>query len=45
MPSPVRPDAPIGDIDVINLCGLPETEALRLPGVDEPGNDLRGKTQ
>jgi serine/threonine protein kinase len=31
------------DIEVINLDGLPEAEALRLLGVDEQGNDLRGK--
>ena len=31
------------DIEVINLDGLPEAEALRLLGVDEKGNDLRGK--
>ncbi|MBK8039501.1 MAG: SUMF1/EgtB/PvdO family nonheme iron enzyme [Verrucomicrobiaceae bacterium] len=35
---------PIRDIEVINLDGLPEAEALRLLGVDEKGNDLRGKT-
>jgi hypothetical protein len=29
------------DIEVINLDGLPEVEALRLLGVDEAGNDLR----
>ncbi len=33
---------PIRDIEVINLDGLPEAEALRLLGVDEQGNDLRG---
>lgn len=32
---------PIRDIEVINLDGLPEAEALRLLGVDEKGNDLR----
>ena len=32
------------DIEFINLDGLPEAEALRLLGVDEQGNDLRGKT-
>ena len=32
------------DIEVINLDGLPEAEALRLLGVDEKGNDARGKT-
>jgi hypothetical protein len=32
------------DIEAINLDGLPEAEALRLLGVDEQGNDLRGKT-
>ena len=32
------------DIEVINLDGLPEAEALRLLGVDEQGKDLRGKT-
>jgi hypothetical protein len=31
------------DIEFINLDGLPEAEALRLLGVDEKGNDLRGK--
>lgn len=36
---------PIRDIEVINLGGLPEAEALRLLGVDEQGNDLRGKTK
>lgn len=30
------------DIEVINLDGLPEAEALRLLGVDEKGNDVRG---
>ncbi len=35
---------PVRDIEVINLDGLPEAEALRLLGVDEKGNDLRGKT-
>jgi predicted Ser/Thr protein kinase len=34
----------VRDIEVINLDGLPEAEALRLLGVDEKGNDLRGKT-
>jgi hypothetical protein len=34
----------IRDIEVMNLDGLPEAEALRLLGVDEQGNDLRGKT-
>ena len=29
------------DIEVINLDGLPEAEALRILGVDEKGNDLR----
>jgi hypothetical protein len=33
----------VRDIEVINLDGLPEAEALRLLGVDEQGNDLRGK--
>lgn len=33
--------APISDIEVINLDGIPEAEALRLVGVDEQGNDLR----
>lgn len=33
--------APIRDIEVINLDGLPEAEALRLLGVDEQGQDLR----
>jgi hypothetical protein len=31
------------DIEVMNLDGLSEAEALRLLGVDEQGNDLRGK--
>jgi serine/threonine protein kinase len=35
---------PLHDIEVINLDGLPEAEALRLLGVDEKGNDLRGKS-
>ncbi|MBX7208744.1 MAG: protein kinase [Verrucomicrobiaceae bacterium] len=35
----------VRDIEVINLDGLPEAEALRLLGVDEQGNDLRGKTK
>ncbi len=35
---------PIRDIEVINLNGLPEAEALRILGVDEKGNDLRGKS-
>jgi serine/threonine protein kinase len=29
------------DIEVINLDGLPEAEALKILGVDEKGNDLR----
>ena len=29
------------DVEVINLDGLPEAEALRILGVDEKGNDLR----
>lgn len=29
------------DIEVLNLDGIPENEALRLLGVDEEGNDLR----
>jgi len=33
----------IRDIEVMNLDGLSEAEALRLLGVDEQGNDLRGK--
>ena len=32
---------PIRDIEVMNLDGLPEAEALRLLGIDEQGNDLR----
>lgn len=32
----------IRDIEAINLNGLSEGEALRLLGVDEKGNDLRG---
>ena len=31
----------IRDIEVINLDGLPEADALRILGVDETGNDLR----
>ncbi len=31
----------VRDIEVINLVGLPEAEALRILGVDEKGNDLR----
>jgi formylglycine-generating enzyme required for sulfatase activity/predicted Ser/Thr protein kinase len=34
----------VRNIEVINLDGLPEAEALRLLGVDEQGNDLRGKS-
>lgn len=30
-------------VEILNLGGLPEAEALRLPGVDEKGTDLRGK--
>jgi hypothetical protein len=37
--------SPVRDIEVINLDGLPEAEALRLLGVDEKDNDLRGKTK
>jgi serine/threonine protein kinase len=33
----------VRDIEVINLDGLPEAEALRLLGVDEQGKDVRGK--
>ena len=32
---------PIRDIEAINLDGLSETEALKVLGVDENGNDLR----
>ncbi len=32
---------PIRDIEVINLDGLPEAEALRILGINEQGNDLR----
>jgi len=32
---------PFHDIEVINLDGIPEAEALRILGVDEKGNDLR----
>jgi len=35
-------NAAIRDIEVINLDGLPEAEALKILGVDEKGNDLRG---
>jgi serine/threonine protein kinase len=38
------PGLRIKDIEVINLDGLPEAEALSLVGLDEKGNDLRGKT-
>ncbi|MFZ4763392.1 MAG: protein kinase domain-containing protein [Roseimicrobium sp.] len=31
----------LGDIEVINLDGIPEAEALRILGVDEKGSDLR----
>ncbi|MEQ1751899.1 MAG: protein kinase, partial [Prosthecobacter sp.] len=31
----------VRDIEVINLDGLPEAEALRILGVDEKGNDTR----
>lgn len=31
----------VRDIEVINLDGIPEAEALRILGVDEKGNDLR----
>jgi len=39
----IRCNELLRDIEVINLDGLPEAEALRLLGVDEQGNDLRGK--
>ncbi len=39
-----KPYFSLRDIEVINLDGLPETEALRLLGVDEQGQDLRGGT-
>lgn len=32
---------PLRDIEVMNLQGLPEAEALRLIGIDPQGNDLR----
>lgn len=32
---------PLRDIEVMNLQGLPEAEALRLIGIDAQGNDLR----
>ncbi|MBX7207422.1 MAG: protein kinase [Verrucomicrobiaceae bacterium] len=35
-------DAAFRDIEVINLDGIPEAEAMKLIGVDEKGNDLRG---
>lgn len=35
--------SPVRDIEVINLDGLPEAEALKILGVDEKGNDLRQK--
>ncbi len=31
----------VRDIEVINLDGIPEAEALRIIGVDEKGNDTR----
>ena len=34
---------PVNNIEVINLDGLPEAEALKILGVDEKGNDVRGK--
>ncbi|MBE2281902.1 MAG: protein kinase, partial [Prosthecobacter sp.] len=34
----------IRDIEVINLDGLSEADALKILGVDEKGNDLRQKT-
>ncbi|MBK8091675.1 MAG: serine/threonine protein kinase [Verrucomicrobiaceae bacterium] len=37
----IQGSAPIRDVEVINLDGLPEAEALRILGVDEKGNDLR----
>jgi serine/threonine protein kinase len=40
-PSFINPQTKIRDIEVINLDGLPEAEALRILGVDEKGNDLR----
>ncbi|MCB1276254.1 serine/threonine-protein kinase [Prosthecobacter sp.] len=40
-PSNIIGNDAIRDIEVINLDGLPEAEALRLLGVDEKGNDLR----
>ncbi len=33
---------PLKGIEIINLDGLPEAEALRLLGVDEKGNDVSG---
>ncbi len=41
MPGSVISANSIRDIEVINLDGLPEAEALRILGVDEKGNDLR----
>lgn len=35
---------PVRDIEVINLDGLPETEALNLLGVDANGNDSRASS-
>jgi serine/threonine protein kinase len=35
----------VRDIEVINLDGLPEVDALRLLGVDEKGNDLRAASK
>ena len=32
---------PVRDIEVINLDGIPEAEALKILGVDEKGSDLR----
>jgi serine/threonine protein kinase len=41
MPGFVSTANSMHDIEVINLDGLPEAEALRILGVDEKGNDLR----
>ncbi|MBE2285966.1 MAG: protein kinase, partial [Prosthecobacter sp.] len=40
-PGYVTGNTDLRDIEVINLDGIPEAEALRLLGVDEKGNDLR----
>jgi hypothetical protein len=36
-------NAHAGDIEIINLDGLPEADALRILGADAQGNDRRGR--